>query len=226
MVSEVRDIQRNHSVTKDFVLIRAVTEADAGELREIYAPYVERTAISFETEVPDEEEFRRRIRETLKRYPYLAAVRDGEILGYTCTHPFVGRAAYDWSAETTIYLKQGRTRQGIGGRLYQALERISAAQNITNLNACIGLPEQDDEYLNGNSVQFHAHMGYSMVGKFHNSGYKFGRWYHMVWMEKLIAEHRKRQPAVIPFPELAPEILKACMEEPVDERKAGIQKKD
>lgn len=192
------------------VRLRIASPEDAEELLNIYAPYVESTAISFEDEVPSVPEFRDRIRRVLERYPYLEAVQNGEVLGYAYTHPFIGRAAYDWSAETTIYLKQGKTGKGVGRLLYEALEEISRAQNITNLNACIGLPERDDEYLNGNSVQFHAHMGYSMVGKFHNSGYKFGRWYHMVWMEKLIGEHKEKHPPVIPFPELDQEILKAC----------------
>ena len=92
---------------------------------------------------------------------------------------------------------------GIGRALYEALEKVSRAQNILNLNACIGYPEADDEYLTGNSVQFHGHMGYRMVGEFHKCGYKFGRWYNMVWMEKLLGEHGENPKEVIPFPALA-----------------------
>ena len=60
------------------------------------------------------------------------------------------------------------------------------AQNICNLYACIGYPEVEDEYLTKNSAQFHAHLGYRMVGEFYHCGYKFDRWYNMVWMEKLL----------------------------------------
>ena len=56
--------------------------------------------------------------------------------------------------------------------------------------ACIGLPEQEDEYLTNNSANFHEHIGFTRAGFFRNSGYKFGRWYHMIWMEKLIGEHK------------------------------------
>ena len=59
------------------------------------------------------------------------------------------------------------------------------ALNICNLYACIGYPEVEDEYLTKNSAQFHAHLGYRMVGEFYRCGYKFDRWYNMVWMEKL-----------------------------------------
>ena len=183
--------------------IRAATPDDAGELLAIYTPYVTNTAISFECEAPGLSEFQKRIENTLKRYPYLLAERDGEILGYAYTGPFIGRAAYAWAAETTIYLKEEKKKMGIGRALYEALEKVSRAQNILNLNACIGYPEAEDEYLTGNSVQFHGHMGYRMVGEFHKCGYKFGRWYNMVWMEKLLGEHGENPKEVIPFPALA-----------------------
>lgn len=181
---------------------RIATISDAKELLDIYAPYVTDTAISFEYDVPSLEEFEARIIDILKKYPYLVAENNGEILGYAYTHAFVGRAAYDHAVETTIYLKEGRTKMGIGRMLYEALERISSAQNILNMNACIGYPEPPDEHLTMNSVQFHEHMGYRMVGTFHNCGYKFGTWYHMVWMEKMIGKHNPTPLPVIPFSDL------------------------
>lgn len=80
---------------------------------------------------------------------------------------------------------------GIGKRLYKVLEDIARAQNITNLYSCIGYVDEEDEYLNNNSANFHEHMGYRMVGKFIKCGHKFGRWYSMVWMEKIIGEHKE-----------------------------------
>ncbi len=125
-----------------------------------------------------------------------------EIVGYSYAGPLHARAAYAWSVETSIYVKESEKKSGIGKTLYLALEKILAAQNITNVNACIASPVVDDEYLNHNSIQFHEHFGYSMVGEFHKCAYKFGRWYNMVWMEKIIAEHQDKQPPIIPFPEL------------------------
>ena len=83
----------------------------------------------------------------LEKYPYLAAERDGTIVGYAYAGPFVGRAAYDWSVETTIYLDRAVRRQGIGKALYTALETVLGAMGILNLNACIGYPDPEDEYL-------------------------------------------------------------------------------
>ena len=183
--------------------IRLALPQDARQLREIYAPYVERTAISFETVPPTATAMLRRRDEIVKRYPYLVAEQDGALLGYAYAHPFVGRAAYAWSAEVTIYLRMDARHKGIGGRLYRTLEDIARAQGILNLNACIGVPKgADDEYLTHNSVDFHAHMGYTPVGTFHDSGYKFGRWYDMVWMEKMLGEHKTPAAPIRPFPEI------------------------
>ncbi len=191
----------------DSLFIRVARPDDAGELRDIYAPYVECTAISFEYEVPGVEEFRRRLEHTLACYPFLVAEDQGAVLGYANAKTFIPRAAYDWSAEVTIYLRGDCRRRGIGGRLYRALEDITRAQNIRNLNACIGWKDREDPYITHNSVEFHAHMGYQLVGTFHHSGCKFGRWYDMVWMEKLIGDHSSPPDPLIPFPRLSRECV-------------------
>lgn len=182
------------------IMIRSVTPEDAPALLAIYAPYVEHTAISFEYETPDLPEFLRRMRQVQEKYPYITAVDEtGQLLGYAYTSAFVGRAAYDWSAETTIYLREGCQHRGVGRRLYEALEEISRAQHIHTLCACIGKPRIADEYLTDNSVEFHQHMGYRLVGTFYKSGYKFGRWYDMVWMEKSLGGSEPPE-TVIPYP--------------------------
>ncbi len=128
--------------------------------------------------------------------------KTGGILGYAYTGIFKERAAYDWAAEVSIYVKEDKRGLGVGGRLYAALEEISRAQHILNLNACIAYVDKEDEYLTRDSADFHSHLGYSMVGKFHRCGYKFGRWYDMVWMEKMLGEHPTHPQSVITFPDL------------------------
>ena len=164
------------------VNIRVASPDDAEKLLEIYAPYVEKTAITFEYDVPTVHEFKKRIENTLERYPYLVAEVGDKIVGYAYTGSFVGRAAYDHSAETSIYIDEGCRNKGIGKRLYAAIEEISVAQNVINLYACIGYPEVEDEHLTMNSVNFHEHLGYKTVGRFEKCGRKFDTWYDMVWM--------------------------------------------
>ena len=180
---------------------------DAESILSIYKYYVEKTAITFEWTNPSVEEFRSRMKKTLKKYPYIVAEQNGEIVGYAYTGSFVGREAYDWSVETTIYLKENIRGKGLGRKLYQLIENISKAQNIVNLYACIGYPEEDDEYLTKNSAQFHEHLGFKLIGKFEKCGYKFNRWYHMVWMGKIINEFKNKPDPVIPFPQLSSDTL-------------------
>ncbi len=182
--------------------IRVAKPEDAEMLLSIYAPYVTETAITFEYEIPSVEEFEGRICHTLEKYPYLVAEEDGEIIGYAYAGAFKGRPAYDWSVETSIYLRKDRKKKGAGRRLYEALEQALILQNILNVNACITYIEKEDEYVTKNSAQFHEHMGYRLVGKFHACGYKFGRWYDMIWMEKHLGEHPAHPASVKSFPDI------------------------
>lgn len=175
--------------TNTFITIRTATVSDAQALLNIYAPYVEHTAITFEYDVPSVEEFASRIKHTLQKYPYLIAERNGKLLGYAYAGPFHERPAYDWAVETSIYVDQNIRHQGIGRKLHDALEETLRSQGILNMNACIAYPSEEDEHLDRNSMKFHTHMGYRLVGEFYKCGYKFHRWYNMVWMEKLIGEH-------------------------------------
>ena len=177
--------------------IERVTEKDAAALLEIYAPYVERTAISFEYEVPSVEEFRGRIRSISARYPYIkAAAEDGTILGYAYAGAFKSRAAYDWAVETTIYVRRECRGKGVGRALYEALERSLKGMGICNLNACIAYTAHPDAHLTNDSMLFHGKLGYELVGTFHHCGYKFDSWYDMIWMEKIIGAHLENQPPV------------------------------
>lgn len=182
--------------------IRAAVEADAPALLAIYAPYVRETAITFEYEVPTEAEFAARIRRVLERYPYLVAESDGQILGYAYASAFHTRAAYDWAVESSIYVDREKKRMGLGRRLYEKLEECLQAQGVLNVNASIAYPEQPDEYLTADSVAFHTRLGYQTAGQLHFCGYKFGRWYHTVLMEKHLGPHLPQQQPVRPFEEI------------------------
>ena len=170
-------------------VIRKATVEDAVSILDIYRHYVESTAITFELDTPSLGEFRQRIEKTLANYPYLVLEEDGEVAGYAYAGPFVGRAAYDRSCEVSIYLSLNARGRGYGRALYEALEDELHAMGFLNLYACIASPITEDEYLTRNSEQFHAHLGFQKVGHFHQCGHKFGRWYDMIWMEKIIGEH-------------------------------------
>jgi phosphinothricin acetyltransferase len=187
------------------LIIRTAKETDAEELLAIYAPYVTDTAITFEYEIPSVEEFSRRIRNTLQKYPYLTAAEDGRIVGYAYASAYKDRAAYDWAVETSIYLQQDQRGKGIGKKLYLALEHLLKRQNIINLNACISYAPNADLHLNNASMRFHERLGYRKMAHFTKCGYKFGTWYDMIWMEKFLGEHPSCPAPVLPFSKLTGE---------------------
>ena len=184
------------------ISVRVARKEDARELLNIYAYYVENTAITFEYEVPTLEEFTDRIKETLKNYPYLVAVIDGKIVGYIYAGRFRTRAAYAWSASTSVYIDKQYHKKGIGKMLYAELESLLVKQNVTNIYAGVADPVEEDEYLSRNSEHFHEAIGYKVVARFRECGSKFGRWYNLIEMEKIIGNRTTPPKEFVPFEEL------------------------
>ena len=188
--------------------LRMARPEDAAALLAVYAPYVEETAVSFEYDVPSVAEFAARIARTLEKYPYLSAWVDGEAAGYAYASPFHSRRAYGWGVETSIYVRRDLRRLGLGRALHGALEEILRLQNVLNMNACIAVPcGESDPFLSWDSPRFHERLGYRTVGRFIQCGYKFGRWYDMIWMERLIGDHGDRPPEVLRVGALPPDAL-------------------
>ncbi|MBQ8211498.1 MAG: N-acetyltransferase [Treponema sp.] len=189
------------------LLIRIAKEDDAEELLKIYSYYVKNTAITFEQKVPSLEEFSNRIKETLINYPYLVAIVDGKIIGYIYASRFRTRESYICSAATSIYIEKSYQRKGIGKKLYSELCNILLKQNITNVYAGAADPIEEDEYLTHNSEYFHKSMGFEIVAKYNKCAIKFGKWYNLIEMEKIIGEHSNQQKDFIPFKSLEKNFL-------------------
>ena len=175
--------------------IRTARPQDAPELLEIYAPYVTGTTVTFEYDVPTVEEFAARIRNTLEKYPYFVAEQGGRIVGYAYAGAFRSRIAYIWSAEASVYVRDGCHRQGIGRRLYAELERVLRLQNVASMQACISHP-------NRQSIKFHSSLDFERVARFSKCAWKLGRWVDVVWMQKILTESDEKPKDFIPYPKL------------------------
>lgn len=161
------------------VQIRNATPADAAVLREIYRPYVETTAISFEVEVPTIEEFQRRISVAVEGWSWLVAEVDGKQVGYAYASAHHAREAYRTSVETTAYVRKAYQRKGIGRALYTQLLNELCERGFGSAFAGITLP-------NDASVGFHESLGYELVGVFPRVGRKFGTWHDVAWFYRSI----------------------------------------
>ncbi|WP_435193766.1 GNAT family N-acetyltransferase [Natronomonas sp. EA1] len=162
--------------------LREVTPGDAAAIRAVYAPYVEETAITFEEAVPAVEAFRNRIATKTERFPWYVCEADGELLGYAYGGAWRSRAAYRWSTETSIYLRESAQGQGVGTALYTALLDSLAAQGYQSAYAVITLP-------NPGSVAFHERFGFEEVGVMPDAGYKHGGWHDVAWWHRALGEH-------------------------------------
>ncbi len=164
------------------VVIRlAKPEKDAAAILAVYAPYIEKTAITFETEIPSLESFTRRVEDIAAHFPYLLLEVDGELAGYAYAHRQAERAAFAWNAELSIYLKESFTGRGLGGLLYGLLEELLAMQGYVNFYGVI-------TGSNAVSIELHERMGYHIIGRHEQTGFKFGQWHDTVWLHKRVSE--------------------------------------
>ena len=185
---------RNAAPHSPALTIRFATPADAEALVAIYAPYILKTAITYEYEIPSVEEFARRIETYSAKYPYLVAEINGIPVGYAYACPLGSRPAFDWSVETAIYIREDCKGMGIGQLLYEKLEAILKIMGIRTMTAAVASVEREDPYLTNASIAFHLRMGFAPVGTFHNAGCKFGQWYDLTWLEKTIGTYDTQPP--------------------------------
>jgi L-amino acid N-acyltransferase YncA len=161
--------------------IRLATEEDAEPILEIYAPFCRETPVSFETQPPTIDDMRQRIAKVLKSHPWLVCEEDGLILGYAYASPHRERAAYVWSVDVSVYVREGRRRGGLGRALYTALFRLLKLQGYYTALAGTTLP-------NPGSIGLHRAMGFEPVGVYRNIGFKCGAWHDVAWWQLVLKE--------------------------------------
>ncbi len=161
------------------VAIRIAKASDAAAILDVYRPYVETTPITFETEVPDLEEFTSRVASLSGPYPYLLLYVDGRLAGYAYAHRQAERAAFGWNAELSVYLRMDMRAKGLGKPLYALLIDLLAMQGYVNLYGVITAS-------NAGSIAMHEHMGFVRCGVHERTGFKLGRWHDTVWMHRRI----------------------------------------
>ncbi len=177
-------------------VIRLASSADAADIHQIYRPIVRDTHISFEQTVPAVQEIAARIEKTLTRYPWLVCEVNGRLAGYAYASAFRFRAAYQWTAETTVYIHADFQRRGVSRALYSSLLRILRAQGYCNAVGVIALP-------NEGSVRAHEAAGFRKVGVFRNVGHKAGAWRDTGWWQLELRQPPAKPQAPLAIAQLA-----------------------
>lgn len=164
------------------VLIRFADPArDAARILGVYRPYIEKTAVTFDWDVPSEADFARRMRGIADAFPVLLLETDGELAGFAYAHGMSDKAAFAWNAELTIYMDMSRRGLGLGRPLYALLIRLLAMQGYVNLYAVI-------TGSNASSIAFHERLGFARDAVHARTGYKLGEWHDTVWMRRRLRE--------------------------------------
>lgn len=177
--------------------LRFAEQGDVPALLEIYGCYI-KTDVTFEYQLPSQEEFSHRVEAVCGLYPYLVAEENGQIQGYAYAHRIGERAAYEWGAELSIYLKPEAAGLGLGEKLYTALEKLLRLQGVRTVYGLVASP-------NPASQRLHEKMGFRVMGVQRNAGYKNGRWIDLIWYEKPIAEYGAQPEGLLPVGELPKE---------------------
>ncbi len=185
--------------------IRMIQPADIPAVREIYAPYVAGTTVSFEYQPPTLEEFTARVERTVKQYPWLVCEADGEIVGYAYAGALGVRKAYQWSVELSIYVRQDQRGQGLGRCLYRTLLGLLTEQGYTGAYGSVTQP-------NPASDRLHREMGFELVGVWKDAGYKLGTWRDVGWYEKFLRPRVENPPEPVSWRLLPPELVQEICE--------------
>lgn len=181
--------------------LRLARRDDAGQIRDIYAPYVTDSFVSFEEQAPTTEEMADRIASTTEQYPWLVCVEDATgtdedtVLGYAYASQHRGRSAYRWGVDVSVYVAETGRRRGVATGLYTALFDVLRSQNYVNAYAGTAVP-------NPSSTGFHAAMGFELIGTYEEVGYKHGAWRDVQWWVKRLGARVEDPADPIPVTEL------------------------
>ncbi|MGI6669822.1 MAG: GNAT family N-acetyltransferase [Acetivibrionales bacterium] len=162
--------------------IRLATEDDCESVLKIYAPYITNTAVTFEYKIPTIAEFKERMADIQKYYPWLVCEIDNKIAGYAYASRFGEREAYKWSVDFSVYIDPEHHGKNIGKALYSALSGIIKLQGFYNAYALVSVPNIKSENL-------HESFGFKAIGVYRNVGYKHGKWRDIKVYELKIQEH-------------------------------------
>jgi phosphinothricin acetyltransferase len=159
--------------------VRPVQPGDEVAIAAIYNHYILHTVVTFEEQAVSPQTMAERIAAYTAHHPWLVCEQDGELVGYAYAGKYHARAAFRHTVETSVYVKDGCARRGIGRALYAALLPQLAQRGCHAVIAAIVLPH-------AGSVALHEAFGFAQVGQLREVGWKFGRWLDVGYWQKIL----------------------------------------
>lgn len=160
-------------------MIRSVHIDDASALLDIYNYYVLNTTVNFDIDPLSLETFTDKINHIVSEYPYIVYEENNEILGFAYGSRFRPRPAYNYTAESTVYVKHSAHGKQIGSKLYAELIRLLKETDLHTVLGVLTVP-------NDASINLHEKFGFEQVAHLKEVGLKFGEWQNIgIWQLKL-----------------------------------------
>lgn len=114
-----------------------------------------------------------------KGFPVIVAEINNEVVGFGYYSEFRFREAYKFTVEHSVYANKNHIGKGIGNMLLTELIALAKKQG---LHTMIGVIDSE----NVSSIAFHEKFGFEKAGFLKETGYKFNRWLHSVFMQKIL----------------------------------------
>jgi L-amino acid N-acyltransferase YncA len=156
--------------------------SDCPQIQDIFKYYIRNTSATPEWHEPTKTDFEEKITKLTEFYPLIVLEQDQHVMGFANANKYRITSGNQWSAETSIYLSPDSHGHGLGYALYHTLLSILKLQNFVNAFAGIVLP-------NKKSLILHEKMGFTTVGVFQKSIYKFNQWHDTKWLQLKLCEH-------------------------------------
>ena len=114
-----------------------------------------------------------------KGFPVIVATENEMVVGFGYYSEFRFREAYKFTVEHSVYAHPNHLGKGIGKSILENLILLAKAQK---LHTMIGVIDAENQ----SSIAFHKKFGFEIVGTIKESGFKFNRWLHSVFMQKML----------------------------------------
>lgn len=173
--------------------IRNATQDDMSIVQGIYARYVLNSTATFEETPPDVAQMQSRYKHIRALgMPYLVGIANGELVGYCYASPYRPRIAHRYTIEDSIYLAEDQTGKGYGSALLGALIDHCEQGPWRQMIAVIAGRD------NLASIAVHRRLGFLDAGIQPSTGYKFGQWVDVVFMQRALGDGGSTHPRAIP----------------------------
>ncbi len=175
----VKPENRKVKISREKNMVREALDTDIEKICGIYNYYIQNTVITFEEEPVTAFIMKERVKKARNKFAWFVFEKDNDIEGYCYATEWRERSAYRFSAETTVYVKNGYHGQGTGTELYKALIDFLKEKGIHTMIAGIALP-------NAKSQGLHEKMGFRKTAEFVDVGFKFGKWVSVGYWQKIL----------------------------------------